>query len=174
MTCQETVQGLLCLQTNESKQKWMSWFDPGLLLLYSGSRSSFRRYGLLWGVWTTWRLPVQHRGKHWGSLCSTCFPSPHFIPCPASFVFLCQVSLTYDALALADNILFKQICRWKPRWARTTIKLAPGWIICQWQNACSSCAVLALALFSFFLRDFFIYLSHKHKKSLTKGVLLLK
>lgn len=38
------------------------------------------------------------------------------LPLPSSyapFVFLCQGSLTYDALAPADNILFKQIGRLK-------------------------------------------------------------
>lgn len=50
--------------------------------------------------------------------------------CTAWFVFICQFSLTYDALVLADNILFKQIWRLKARLSKATIKLALGSFEC--------------------------------------------
>lgn len=150
----------------------MSWFDPALLLLYSTPWSAFQVYRLLWGVWTTRRLPVQHRGKHWCSLCEICVPSPYFAPCAASFVFLCQLSLTVDALALADNILFKETSRWKSQVdSQTSIWLdnLPETNYLQLYGSPLTCA------FHFFLLcDYFIYISHKHKKVSPKGLLLLK
>lgn len=52
----------------ESYQKWTSWFwpCPAPSVLLPTPWSAFRGWGLLWGVWTTWRIPVQALRKTLG------------------------------------------------------------------------------------------------------------
>lgn len=95
-----------------------------------------------------------------------------FFPCTSSFVFLCQVSLTNDALVLADNILFKQMCRLKDCSSKTTIKLALARLDKLQMKKCLqqyyftvSCPFTPWLLYLF---------KSSHKKGLTEGVLLLK
>lgn len=102
----------------------------------------FRGCGLMWGVWTIWRIPVQKTGNTRARCVKSCFHFLPIAPCIALFVFLCQVSLTYDALALAHNILFKQICRWRGYLANIPIKLEPDWIICQCSHKILAATVL--------------------------------
>lgn len=73
-------------------------FNPALHLLHvlPAPLWGFRGYG------------QQNKGKHLGRN-----SSPPFIPCNVLFMFLCQVSITLSSLALAYNILFKQVCRLK-------------------------------------------------------------